>query len=223
MAHHLKTIGKQDEAISVYRQAIKIQPDHTESYWSMANLKTFSFEDSEIKDMENLLSNKDLPDIGRIHLHNALGLEYESRGLYDKAFENLSNCNILRRKSESYDPVEYETMIDKIIEILSEKKLKRKPVKESEITPIFIVGLPRSGSTLIEQILASHSCIEGTHELHEMSMSMRHVREASNANQRFPEALETFRPNEWKMLGEEYLKTTEKYRTDKLFFIDRIY
>ena len=124
MAHHLKTIGKQDEAISVYRQAIKIQPDHTESYWSMANLKTFSFEDSEIKDMENLLSNKDLPDIGRIHLHNALGLEYESRGHYDKAFENLSNCNILRRKSESYDPVEYETMIDKIIEILSEKKLK---------------------------------------------------------------------------------------------------
>ena len=221
MAHHLKTIGKQDEAISVYRQAIKIQPDHTESYWSMANLKTFSFEDSEIKDMENLLSNKDLPDIGRIHLHNALGLEYESRGHYDKAFENLSNCNILRRKSESYDPVEYETMIDKIIEILSEKKLKREPVKESEVTPIFIVGLPRSGSTLIEQILASHSCIEGTHELHEMSMSMRHVREASNANQRFPEALETFRPNEWKMLGEEYLKTTEKYRTDKLFFIDK--
>ena len=221
MAHHLKTIGKQDEAISVYRQAIKIQPDHTESYWSMANLKTFSFEDSEIKDMENLLSNKDLPDIGRIHLHNALGLEYESRGHYDKAFENLSNCNILRRKSESYDPVEYETMIDKIIEILSEKKLKRKPVKESKVTPIFIVGLPRSGSTLIEQILASHSCIEGTHELHEMSMSMRHVREASNANQRFPEALENFRPNEWKMLGEEYLKTTEKYRTDKLFFIDK--
>ena len=221
MAHHLKTIGKQDEAISVYRQAIKIQPDHTESYWSMANLKTFSFEDSEIRDMENLLSNKDLPDIGRIHLHNALGLEYESRGDYDKAFENLSNCNTLRRKSESYDPVEYETMIDKIIEILSEKKLKREPVKASEVTPIFIVGLPRSGSTLIEQILASHSCIEGTHELHEMSMSMRHVREASNANQRFPEALEKFRPNEWKMLGEEYLKTTEKYRTDKLFFIDK--
>ena len=141
MAHHLKTIGKQDEAISVYRQAIKIQPDHTESYWSMANLKTFVFEDSEIKDMENLLSNKDLPDIGRIHLHNALGLEYESRGHYDKAFENLSNCNILRRKSESYDPVEYETMIDKIIEILSEKKLKREPVKESRSNTYFYCGI----------------------------------------------------------------------------------
>jgi tetratricopeptide (TPR) repeat protein len=221
MAHHLKTVGKQDEAISVYREAIKIQPDHTESYWSMANLKTFSFKDREIRDMEDLLSNKDLPDIGRIHLHNALGLEYESRRNYDKAFENLCNCNTLRRKSESYDPVEYETMIDKIIEILSLKKLKRKPVKESKVTPIFIVGLPRSGSTLIEQILASHSCIEGTHELHEMSMSMRHIREVSNINKRFPEALENFRPKEWKMLGEEYLKTTEKYRTDKLFFIDK--
>ena len=121
----------------------------------MANLKTFGFENQEIKDMENLLDNSDLPDAGRVHLHNALGLEYESRKNYDKAFQNLSACNALRRKSESYDPVEYETMIDKIIEILSLKKLRNKPAKSADVTPIFIVGLPRSGSTLVEAIITS--------------------------------------------------------------------
>ena len=221
MAHHLKTIGKQEDAIAVYRKAIEIKPDHTESYWSMANLKTFSFTDQEINDMEDLLGNSDLPDIGRVHIHNALGLEYESRKNYDKAFQNLTSCNALRRKSESYDPVEYETMIDRIIEIMSSKKLQNEPVMSADVTPIFIVGLPRSGSTLIEQILASHSAVEGTHELHEMSLSMQSIRESSNINKRFPDALEVFRPNEWKMLGREYLDTTKKYRTDKSFFVDK--
>ena len=221
MAHHLKTIGKQEDAIAVYRKAIEIKPDHTESYWSMANLKTFSFTDQEINDMEDLLGNSDLPDIGRVHIHNALGLEYESRKNYDKAFQNLTSCNALRRKSESYDPVEYETMIDRIIEIMSSKKLQNGPVMSADVTPIFIVGLPRSGSTLIEQILASHSAVEGTHELHEMSLSMQSIRESSNINKRFPDALEVFRPNEWKMLGREYLDTTKKYRTDKSFFVDK--
>ena len=221
MAHHLKTIGKQEDAITVYRQAIEIKPDHTESYWSMANLKTFSFTDQEISDMEDLLGNSDLPDEGRVHIHNALGLEYESRKNYDKAFQNLSSCNALRRKSESYDPVEYETMIDRIIEIMSSKKLQNEPVMSADVTPIFIVGLPRSGSTLLEQILASHSAVEGTHELHEMSLSMQSTRESSNINKKFPDALEVFRPNEWKMLGREYLDTTKKYRTDKLFFVDK--
>ena len=221
MAHHLKTIGKQEDAIAVYRKAIEIKPDHTESYWSMANLKTFSFTDQEINDMEDLLGNSDLPDIGRVHIHNALGLEYESRKNYDKAFQNLTSCNALRRKAESYDPVEYETMIDRIIEIMSSKKLQNEPVMSADVTPIFIVGLPRSGSTLIEQILASHSAVEGTHELHEMSLSMQSIRESSNINKRFPDALEVFRPNEWKMLGREYLDTTKKYRTDKSFFVDK--
>ena len=220
-AHHLKTLGKQDEAIATYRQSIEIKPDYTESYWSMANLKTFSFEDEEIRNMEDLLSNTDLPDIGRIQLHNALGLEYESRKNYDEAFENLKACNTLRRKSESYDPVDFETIIDKIIEIMPLSKMQEKHAKKSDVTPIFIVGLPRSGSTLLEQILASHSAVEGTHELHEMVSSMRSVKESSNIDTRFPHALESFKARQWQLLGQEYLKTTEKYRTNKLFFIDK--
>tara|TARA_B100001059_G_scaffold150010_1_gene149866 strand:- start:448 stop:2490 length:2043 start_codon:yes stop_codon:yes gene_type:complete len=220
-AHHLKTLGKQDEAIATYRKSIEIKPDYTESYWSMANLKTFSFEDDEIRNMEDLLNNTDLPDIGRVQLHNALGLEYESRENYDKAFENLKACNTLRRKSESYDPVDFETIVDKIIEIMPLEKMQEKPSKRSDVTPIFIVGLPRSGSTLLEQILASHSAIEGTHELHEMVSSMRNVKESSNIDKRFPHALESFKARQWQLLGQEYLATTEKYRTDKLLFIDK--
>ena len=221
MAHHLKTIGKQDEAVTAYRKAINIKPDHTESYWSLANLKTFSFLDEEISAMKALISNKELSDLGRVHLFNALGLEYEGRKNYDLAFENMSSCNAVRRKSESYDPVEFETMIDSIIEIMSEEEMRLMPVQKADVTPIFIVGLPRSGSTLIEQILASHSAVEGTHELHELTLAMQTTRDRYNIKKRFPEALSFFEDEQWKMLGQEYLITSEKYRTNKLFFIDK--
>ena len=221
MAHHLKTIGKQEESVAAYRKAIAIKPDHTESYWSLANLKTFSFLDDEISSMENLLSTQDLTDTGRVHLFNALGLEYESRKNYDKAFENMSSCNALRRRAESYDPVEFETMIDMIIEIMTPESMSKYKVVNRNITPIFVVGLPRSGSTLIEQILASHSLVEGTHELSECSLAMQTIRDKFNINKRFPEALSSFGDDQWAALGNEYLSSSEKYRTDKLFFIDK--
>lgn len=221
MAHHLKTLGRQEEAVAAYRQAIFTKSDHTESYWSLANLKTFSFMDKEIEAMEKLLSSADLPDIGKVHLHNALGLEYESRKNYDKAFENMSACNALRRKSESYDPVEFETTVDTLIEIMSGEVINASKAEEKLVTPIFVVGLPRSGSTLIEQIIASHSLVEGTHELHELTMAMQSTRDRFNITKRFPEALSFFNDEQWELLGNEYLSNTEKYRTDKLFFIDK--
>ncbi|MEC9414986.1 MAG: sulfotransferase [Pseudomonadota bacterium] len=221
MAHHLKTLGRQDEAIDAYRQAISVKPDYTEAYWSMANLKTFKFEDKEIQAMEDLLNNPDLPDAGRVHLFNALGLEYESRKDFDKAFEKMSSCNAIRRKAETYDPVEFETMIDNIIEIITAELLTQNPAEAADVTPIFIVGLPRSGSTLIEQILASHSLVEGTHELHEMSMAMQSTRDKANLKKRFPEALEFFKDEHWALLGKTYLESTVKYRTDRPCFIDK--
>jgi hypothetical protein len=112
-------------------------------------------------------------------------------------------------------------MIDKIIEIMTAETLTQNPVEESGVTPIFIVGLPRSGSTLIEQILASHSLAEGTHELHEMSMAMQSTRDKANFKKRFPEALEFFKDEHWNLLGKTYLESTIKYRTDKPYFIDK--
>ncbi|MEC9415219.1 MAG: sulfotransferase [Pseudomonadota bacterium] len=221
MAHHLKTVGKQDEAIQAYRQAIQTKTDHTEAYWSLANLKTFNFTDEEVTEMERLLIDADLRDLGKTQLYNALGLEYESRKNYTKAFENMSACNTVRRKLESYDPVEFETTTDKVIDFFSSDTIKKNISEEKSVTPIFVVGLPRSGSTLIEQILASHSLVEGTHELGELTMAMRAVRDKAKIKNGFPKALTEFKKEHWNLLGQEYLQLTEKYRTDKLYFIDK--
>ena len=221
MAHHLKTIGRQDKAIAAYRQSIAIKPDHTESYWSMANLKTFQFDNEEIDAMQVLLLEKDLPDASRVHVHNALGHEYESRKDYPKAFANFSACNQLRRQSESYDPVETETQHEKIIAIFNKKFLDQTAAEVSEVSPIFIIGLPRSGSTLIEQILASHSQVEGTHELSDLPRTMQSARRRGSVQKGFPESIEHFGLEQWVEIGQDYLKSTQKYRTDRPFFIDK--
>lgn len=221
MAHHLKTIGKQDDAIKSYRQAIKKKEDHTESYWSLANLKTFNFEDREITEMNRLLEEVEIPDQGKAHLYNALGLEYESRKNFNKSFESMSACNAVRRKLETYDPVEFEMMTGKLSEIFSHNVIKKNRAKKTSITPIFIVGLPRSGSTLIEQILASHSQVEGTHELVELTQSMRNIRDRVKISGSLPDALKAFKKEHWESVGLEYIEITKKYRTDKLFFIDK--
>ncbi len=221
MAHHLKTIGRQDEAIAAYRQSIVIKPDHTESYWSMANLKTFQFNNEEIDAMQALLLQEDLPDESRVHVYNALGHEYESRKDYQKAFENFSSCNQLRRKAESYDPVETETQHEKIIAIFDKKFCSQTAADASNISPIFIVGLPRSGSTLIEQILASHSQVEGTHELSDLPRTMQSARRKGSIKKSFPESVEHFDLQQWVEIGENYLNSTQKYRTDRPFFIDK--
>ena len=221
MAHHLKTIGKQKEAIAAYRQSVAINPEHTESYWSLANLKTFQFTDEEIDAMQGLLLNKDLPDESRVYIYNALGLSYESLKDFQKAFDNMSSCNQLRRQSESYDPVESETFYETIITLSNEEFFQQEAAKPGDITPIFIIGLPRSGSTLIEQILASHTQVEGTHELPDLFRAMQSIRRGSRSKKRFPEILEHFSLEQWTTFGRNYLNSTKKYRTNKLFFIDK--
>jgi tetratricopeptide (TPR) repeat protein len=221
MAHHLKTIGRQDEAISAYRQSIAIKPDHTESYWSMANLKTFQFNNEEIDAMQALLLQKDLADESRVHIWNALGHEYESRKNYQKAFDNFSSCNQLRRKTESYDPVETENQHEKIVSIFDKNFCSQTAADASDVSPIFIVGLPRSGSTLIEQILASHSQVEGTHELSDLPRTMQSARRKGSIKKSFPESIEHFGLTQWVEIGQDYLNSTQKYRTDRPFFVDK--
>ena len=222
MANHLKTIGRHDDAIAAYRRAIAIRPDHAEAYWSLANLKTFRFEPEEVAAMESLLENDDLPDLSRSQLHNALGFEYEARRDFERAFEHFARCNEIRRKSESYDPVDTEDRYDRVIRMFDADFLDRDcgpPV--AAVTPIFVVGLPRSGSTLIEQILASHHQIEGTHELAELSRAIKSTRRQSRDRFRFPDSLEKLQDREWKEIGDEYLRLTESFRSGAPFFIDK--
>ena len=222
MAHHLKTVGQTEEAIKAYRQSIKVKPDHTEAYWSLANLKTFQFEDTEINSMKKLLKDNNLSDESRVHLNNALGFEYESQENFRKAFAHFHECNLLRRKSESYDPVETVTQHEKIISTFNENLFSQSTATKSDVTPIFIVGLPRSGSTLIEQILSSHSQIEGTFELNDLPKTINSIRRKHSSGKRnFPDGVKDFSTEQWQTIGNEYLKSTEQYRTKKPYFIDK--
>ncbi|HEU5481784.1 MAG TPA: sulfotransferase [Sphingomicrobium sp.] len=219
MAHHLKTLGQQEEAIAQYRGCIAAKPDHAEAYWSLANLKTFRFEEEEVAAMEALVQEGKLPDESLCMLHNALGLEYEARRDFDRAFANFERCNTLRRRQESYDPVDTEATHDRVIQFFDEARLQQGVAGDIAPVPIFIVGLPRSGSTLIEQILASHSQVEGTHELSDLSKLVRSYR--GRRNELFPETLSGLKAEGWGRLGREYLERTRKHRSGTPFFIDK--
>jgi tetratricopeptide (TPR) repeat protein len=225
MAHHLKTIGRQDEAIARYRQSIAIKPEHCESYWSLANLKTFRFEQAEVDAMQKLLLKESLPDESRAQLHNALGLEFEARKDYASAFDHFAKCNQVRRKAEFYDPVDTEDTHDRVIELFNTEFLQQTTGEPQYPRPVFVVGLPRSGSTLIEQILASHSMVEGTHELSDLSKVIRAMRKGKRQRQsqqpRFPEVVGGLKQKGWTKLGEQYLDRSAKHRGHSAYFIDK--
>lgn len=222
MAHQLKTVGQQERAIAMYRQCIASNPDHAEAYWSLANLKTFKFDTAEIVAMQALLANDDLKDESRVQIHNALGLGLEARSEYDEAFSHYEQGNVLRRKSESYDPVETETWHDRIIEVFNEDLHgEGVEVGNMDASPIFIVGLPRSGSTLIEQILASHSMVDGTHELHDLARVVKSIRRPSSKKSRFPDSVQELPADKWHKVGADYIRSTSQYRAGAPHFIDK--
>lgn len=222
LAHHLKTVGQQEQAIATYRRCIAVKLDHAQAYWSLANLKTFRFENSEIEAMQALLDGDDLPDESRVQIHNALGLDYEARGDYDTAFSHLEQCNQLRRIAEDYDPVETETRIDRIIEVFDEAFLgKNDGAGNADTSPILVVGLPRSGSTLIEQILASHSLVDGTHELFDLAHVVNRIRGRGKKKSRYPDTLLDLSMDDWCEIGTDYIESTRRYRAGAPYFIDK--
>ena len=213
-AHVLKTLGRQSEALGEYRRAIGLKPDFGEVYWSMANLKVFRFEPEEVAAMEEQLRRENLPESADVHFRFALAKAYEDAGDYDRAWAHYHAGNQRQRPLVSFDPVGFETRHEKIIEVFSRDFLERHADQGLRTdAPIFIVGLPRSGSTLIEQILASHSQVEGTLELPvlgEIALSSgRYQRE----NREYPEAVLKLRGTDFRALGQRYIEETRVYRT----------
>jgi len=222
IAHLLKTIGRHDEAVAKYRESIVRDPAYTEAFWSLANLKTYDFEDSEIEMMEGLLADEGLKDESRVHLHNALGFAYEAREDYDRAFSNFDQCCTNRRQAESHDPVQTEDLFDRTIAMFDEEFLKtRSGYGCDDDSPIFIVGLPRSGSTLLEQILSSHSKVEGTHELSDLSRVIQITRREIRQRTPFPEVCQSLEPADWLRIGEYYVERTQRFRSGSPQFIDK--
>ncbi len=166
MGHLLKTLGQQEEGIAAYRKAIEQRPNFGEVYWSLANLKTFRFTPEEVADMERRLDEEDLDEDARVHFLFTLGKAMEDRKEYARAFEYYAEACAMQRMRITYDPVDTEVVNERIRAYSPPGSSPSTKARAARIpAPIFIVGLPRSGSTLIEQILASHSQVEGTAEL----------------------------------------------------------
>ncbi|MDG1485492.1 MAG: sulfotransferase [Porticoccaceae bacterium] len=222
LAHQLKTVGRQQEAIDTHRQNIVINPTNSEPYWNLANLKTFRFEDSEVTKMEALLEDDSLEALSHVQLSNSLGLEYEGRKDYERAFSYFQRCNDLHRQSEKYDPIGHEVLIDMIQKIFSVEFLnEHQGLGLNDKSPILIVGLPRSGSTLIEQILASHSQVEGTHELSDLAQVVKDIKKGGPKGSHFPENLTKLPTQAWVNIGQQYIDRTLKYRSGSPRFIDK--
>ena len=222
MGHALKTIGRQEESIDTYRDCIARHPEFGEAYWALANLKTFKFSDDEVATMEQHVDDEKLPDETRVNFNYSLGKAYEDRGDYDQAFARYDEGNRLRRPHENYDPVQTEMVHDQIIETITPEFLAASREHGcSAPDPIFIVGLPRSGSTLIEQILASHSQVDGTLELPDLPRIIKAINEQRPQGDGYPQALRHYGA-ELAKLGEQYLGWTERHRKGAPRFTDKM-
>ncbi len=223
-AHALKTLGDQPGALRAYRRAAELKPDLGETYWSMANLKIFKFEEEEVDEMLRQLEGENLSDVADVHFRFALGKAFEDKDDYDNAWHYYHTGNKKQRQLVGYDPVIRELKDQQVIKVFTEEFMREHEGKgHAAPDPIFIVGLPRSGSTLVEQILASHSQVEGTAELAELSQIAHGVGRYSRDNLNFPESIRTLSPRDWRLYGRDYIERTRRHRmTDKPFFTDKM-
>lgn len=224
LAHMLKTLGQQDEALIEYRKSIEYNPALGESYWSMANLKVFRFTDEEVQAMEEQLRCDDLGEEARVHFLFALGKAYEDRKDYARAWSNYDQGNQLKRSCVVYDPEENELHLENIRDTYSAEFLaSHEGAGHDAADPIFIVGLPRTGSTLVEQILASHSQVEGTAELPNLGKIANSTGKYRPDGLAYPNTLETLTDRDFAAYGKEYLKQVERHRVlGRPFFIDKM-
>jgi len=225
MGHVLKTIGRVPDAVEAYRAAAQARPDFGDAYWSLANLKTYRFSSDEIQAMRTgyAAAGTDVED--RAHLAFALGKALEDQGAFEEAWSFYDRGNQIRNAQSRYRPEIIETNTRRQIEVMTSAVFhQRRGWGVDARDPIFVLGLPRSGSTLIEQILASHSAVEGTHELSNIPRIVLelHGRDPDLDDPRYPASVLDLDAHAIKALGERYLEETRAYRTDRPFFIDKM-
>ena len=226
LGHVLKTVGRQKEAIDAYRRCARAKPDFGEAYWSLANLKTFRFRGAEVREMEKHLeavSSTAEGEDSEIAFSFALGKAFEDRRNYSKAFEYYSRGNGRKRPRLNYDPIEFQRTNDRIVEVFTKEFFEQRTGQGcSDDSPILIVGLPRSGSTLLEQILASHSQVEGTAELHYLLRLATETGQTRSDGIRYPECMLEMKPHHFRDLGREYIENTLRHRSGARYFTDKM-
>ncbi|PIB90771.1 tetratricopeptide repeat-containing sulfotransferase family protein [Caulobacter sp. FWC2] len=224
--HALKTVGRQADCVAAYRKALELQPTLGEAWWSLANLKTVKFTAADLAAMTEALDTPDLSDEDRLHLDYALGKALEDAGRWDESFARYAEGAAIRRAQLGYDAADNAADTARTKAVFTPGFLAARAGQGCAAPdPIFIVGLPRSGSTLVEQILASHSMVEGTMELPDLIVMARRLggKTATRAESSYPESLADLSPADLEALGEEFLERTRVQRkTDRPFFIDKM-
>jgi tetratricopeptide (TPR) repeat protein len=223
--HALKTAGRTDDGISAYRRAIELDARLGDVWFSLANLKTYRFDAADIAHMRTQLKREDLSADDRVHFHFALGKALEDAGSYAESFEHYRQGNALRRAQVPYDPHRLHEHVKNSRALFTPQFLTATAGQGATAAdPIFIVGLPRAGSTLIEQILSSHSQVEGTMELPDLpALAQSVVGRTGEPALRYPQALGRLPAGELRVMGEEYLaRTSVQRKSDRPFFIDKL-
>ena len=215
LGHALRAVGRRDETMAAYRRCIALAPSVGEPYWSLANLKTAAFSPDEEAAMTALLARSDPTPEDRLHLNYALGKALEDRGAFAEAFTHYARGAALR--ASAYDPEQTNRLVARSKALFTRDAMAARAGGGSPSNaPIFIVGLPRAGSTLIEQILASHSQVEGTMELPE-------IRFTAEGLTPYPDAALAMSATERLRLGEAYIERTRIYRkSGKPRFVDKM-
>ncbi|MDE1917401.1 MAG: sulfotransferase [Sphingomonadales bacterium] len=221
--HVLKTVGRLADAVEAYRRAVGIEASFGEAWWSLANLKTVKLDEADRRTMEQALTRTDLAAEDRFHLEFALGKAWEDAGDHDKAFAAYRDANAHRRALIHYDAAETTGRVDRMIQTFTPTFFADRAGQGCPaLDPIFILGLPRAGSTLVEQILASHSQIEAIAELPDIPdlwASLAGADGTGNPHER----LAALNADEIAALGEAYLRrVSPQRRTDRPFFIDKL-
>jgi tetratricopeptide (TPR) repeat protein len=213
LGHMFKAVGRYEDAVAAYDACIRLRPDLGETYWSLANLKTYRFDDAMVAEMERRIAAGGLTVQSEVNFLFALAKAYEDRGDYARAWHFYSTGNTKQRGEVAYDPVQTETVHDRLIEVFTADFLQsRRGVGNPDPAPIFILGLPRSGSTLLEQILASHREVEGTSELPYLGrLALRlHRNRAEGAS--YPEVVRDLQPADFHKFGSDYLEYARMHR-----------
>ena len=225
IAHTLKTLGRQQQAIESYRTAAAVSPSFGDAYWSLANLKTYRFSEEEIARMRTAEADPASGLEDRFHLCFALGKALEDRKEYAESFRYYQRGNALKKSRSSYRPDLMQRNL-RLQQVVCTRQLfeARAGAGCPSSDPIFIVGLPRAGSTLLEQILASHSRIEGTMELADIPRLAHQLngRMPDELNPEYPRVLASLSPEQLRSYGERYIADTRIYRSGRPFFIDKM-
>lgn len=226
LAHVYKSDGEFDEAVKLYQKSYEIKQDHGDAYWSLANTKSYEFTDAEIEQMRAIEASESTDTDDRIQVRFALGKAFEDRDQFETAMQYYETGNALKKESTHHHEKPLAIRIESQIEVCTPELFAAKDGLGFDAPdPIFIVGLPRAGSTLLEQILSSHSQVDGTMELHNILNLAKRLRgrdEPEDGKPRYPKILGELEDSYFRRFGEQFIEDTRAYRGDAPFFIDKM-